>query len=111
MFQPVIYYQNYPISPENLVFSTEGGAYATVYLLKAELAGLESNLLELPEDKVLRMKLSEPTQGIITKVCLDTPTSCPYRTPGVLLGDAKTWKTVSYRIPRGTRKVEVVDFS
>lgn len=82
-----------------------GKKYLAAYLLRNDVAGIETGPLEFQEDRILQFYTYEATQNIHTKVCFDHDLKCPFIVGGDVQLNDRQWKLSSIRVPKETKKV------
>jgi len=87
---------------------TSGKKYVAAYLLRNDVAGMETGPLDFAEDRILQFYTYEATQNIHTKVCFNHDLRCPFVTGGDVQLTDRMWKLNSIRVPKDTKKIFII---
>lgn len=85
--------------------SSEGDFYAATFLFPREKAGLEAATEPFTEKTRMRFRYYEGTHGVQLKGCCGTVENCPFSSDKFVSVSDRTWKTASFKCPKGTDKV------
>lgn len=85
--------------------SSEGDYYAATFLFPREMAGLEAETEPFTEKTRLRFRYYEGTHGVQLKGCCGSIETCPFSSDKFVSVSDRTWKTASFKCPKGTDKV------
>ncbi len=86
--------------------SLDSGFYAAAYMLSGQKAGIQADV-ELKEDRAIKFRYYEATNGLQIKGCCDTNRNCPFASNKDITIRDKRWKNGSFFCPAGTSKVRI----